>query len=192
MRLSHWLSHFWYICVSISAYATVRLSLSNIKLCSITLRLSDPYCQTLNVRFHNGSFRYDSFQSGSLVSVIIMTGFRQHLNWTTKMCDHVIRLSNSGWTVQTLIRSHVRSSLIQALFWLWKIYSSCWDNDVTRNVCLNVFERVCILNEDEIQITSSSRHQEIAKIASHKSKRLHVQPKLDKCHRQSLCSIKQV
>ena len=115
-----------------------------------------------------------------------MTGFRQHLNWTTKMCDHVIRLSNSGWTVQTLIRSHVRSSLIQALFWLWKIYSSCWDNDVTRNVCLNVFERVCILNEDEIQITSSSRHQEIAKIASHKSKRLHVQPKLDKCHGHKL------
>ena len=33
-----------------------------------------------------------------------------------------------------------------------------------RNVFLTVFERVCILNEDEIQITSSSRHQEIAKI----------------------------
>ena len=138
--------------------------------------------------FITGAFRYDSFQSGSLVSVIIMTGFRQHLNWTTKMCDHVIRLSNSGWTVVSNPFADVRSSLIQSL----KNYSSCWDNDVTRNVCLNVFERVCILNEDEIQITSSSRHQEIAKIASHKSKRLHVQPKLDKCHRQSLCSINHV
>ena len=158
------------------------------KLCSITLRLSDPYCQTLNVRFHNGSFRYDSFQSGSLVSVIIMTGFRQHLNWTTKMCDRVILLSDSGWTVHSISVPcpfgcppvPPDSNMILTL----KNYSSCWDNDVTRNVCLNVFERVCILNEDEIQITSSSRHQEIAKIASHKSKRLHVRPKLDKCHRQ--------
>ena len=41
-----------------------------------------------------------------------------------------------------------------------------------RNVCLTVFERVCILNEDVIQITSSSRHQEIAKIEMH-----HASPK---------------
>ena len=81
---------------------------------------------------------------------------------------------------------------MSGLPWLSKNYSSCWDNDVTRNVCLNVFERVCILNEDEIQITSSSRHQGIAKIASHKSKRLHVQPKLNKCQRQGLGSIKKV
>ena len=115
-----------YLCIH-QCVCNSSLSLSNIKLCSITLRLSDPYCQTLNVRFHNGSFRYDSFQSGSLVSVIIMTGFRQHLNWTTKMCDHVILLSNSGWTVHSMpvpcpfhVRSAVRSSLIQSWFWLWK------------------------------------------------------------------------
>ena len=116
--------HIFYIFV----YPSVRMQQFVIiikhKLCSITLRLSDPYCQTLNVRFHNGSFRYDSFQSGSLVSVIIMTGFRQHLNWTTKMCDHVILLSYSGRNVHSMsvpCPFGCPVPLIQIWFWLWKI-----------------------------------------------------------------------